>query len=92
MRFSVATASAALVAGVSAAGAYGNGTVYTTEVVTAYTTFCPSPTTVVHNSETYTVTEVSSFPFSCTRPLVALDRRVQDCISIVNNGCFQSLS
>ncbi len=56
MRFStVATASAALVAGASA---YSNGTVYTTEVVTSFTTYCPSPTTVVHNSQTYTVTEV----------------------------------
>ena len=46
----------ALAAGASATGK--NGTVYTTEVVTSYTTFCPGPTTVVHNQQTYTVTEV----------------------------------
>jgi len=61
MRFStLATASAALVAGASAST---NGTVYTTEVVTSFTTFCPSPTMVVHNSQTYTVTEVSLSTF-----------------------------
>lgn len=60
MRFStVATASAALVAGASA---WSNGTMYTTEVVTAYTTYCPSPTQIVHNSQTYTVTEVRKIP------------------------------
>ena len=54
----VIAASAALVAG---ANAWGNDTiVYTTEVLTAYTTYCPAATSVVHNSKTYTVTEVSS--------------------------------
>ena len=52
----VIAASAALVAG---ANAWGNATIeYTTEVLTAYTTFCPYATSVVHNSQTYTVTEV----------------------------------
>ena len=52
---------AALVAGASAHYAQGNGTVsYTTEILTAYTTYCPAATSVVHNSKTYTVTEVSS--------------------------------
>lgn len=32
----------------------------TTEVVTAYTTYCPEPTTITHGTETYTVTEVCS--------------------------------
>ena len=60
MRSSVIAASAALVAG---ANAYGNGTVsYTTEVLTAYTTYCPAATSIVHNSHTYTVTEVSCAP------------------------------
>lgn len=54
---SVVAASAALVAG---ANAWGNVT-YTTEVVTAYTTYCPSSTEVVHGTKTYTVTEVSDF-------------------------------
>jgi hypothetical protein len=52
---SVVAASAALVAG---ANAFGNAT-YVTEVVTAYTTFCPTPTEVVHGTHTYTVTKVS---------------------------------
>ena len=57
MRFTVAAAAAALVAGVSAN--YSNGTtMYTTEVVTAYTTYCPAPTSIVHGNMTYTVTEV----------------------------------
>lgn len=53
-------ASAAFVAG--AAATYGNnGTVpvYTTEVVTALVTYCPSSMQIVHGTETYTVTEVS---------------------------------
>lgn len=55
---SVVAASAAFAAG---ANAWGNVT-YTTEVVTAYTTYCPSPTSpthVVHGTKTYTITEVS---------------------------------
>jgi hypothetical protein len=32
---------------------------YTTEEVTAYTTYCPYPTTVTWADKTYTVTEVS---------------------------------
>ena len=54
---------ASLVAGaglVAAVSASSNGTtpVYTTEVVTAYTTYCPEPTSIVHNNITYTITEV----------------------------------
>lgn len=52
----VVAASAALVAG---ANALSNATIeYTTEVLTAYTTYCPYSTSIVHNSQTYTVTEV----------------------------------
>ena len=54
---SVVAASAALVAG---ANAWGNVT-YVTEVVNAYTTYCPSSTEVVHGTKTYTVTKVSDF-------------------------------
>ena len=51
---------AALAAGASAHYAQGNGTIsYTTEVLTAYTTYCPASTTLVHGDQTYTVTEVS---------------------------------
>jgi hypothetical protein len=34
--------------------------VYTTEVVTSYTTYCPYPTEVVHGDKTYTVTEATT--------------------------------
>jgi len=50
MRFEIA-AVAAFVAG--AAAQYGNGTV-------AYTTYCPEATTLVHGSQTYTVTEATT--------------------------------
>jgi hypothetical protein len=59
MQYSV-VALAAFVA--TASANYYNGTtpVYTTEVVTSYTTYCPYPTEVVHNDVTYTVTEATT--------------------------------
>ena len=57
MRFAVAAIATTLVAGASAS--YQNATtLYTTEVVTAYTTYCPAATSIVHGNVTYTVTEV----------------------------------
>lgn len=56
---SIIAASVALVAGANAHYSYDNVT-YTTEVVTAYTTVCPTPTEIVHGTQTYTVTEVSN--------------------------------
>ena len=57
MRYSYVAAPLALAAGASA---WGNGTIeYTTEVVTAFTTYCPGSTTFSHASSTYVVTEVS---------------------------------
>lgn len=56
---SIVAASVALVAGANAHYSYDNVT-YTTEVVTAYTTVCPTPTEIVHGTQTYTVTEVNS--------------------------------
>lgn len=58
---SVIAASAALVAG---ANAWAGNVTYTTEVLTAYTTYCPSSTELVHGTKTYTVTEVSQNPKS----------------------------
>jgi len=60
MRFSIAlTALAASVA--SASYGYGNTTDYTTtEVVTSYTTYCPSPTQITHGTHTYTVTSATT--------------------------------
>jgi len=38
----------------------GGDVAYTTEVVTEFTTFCPSPTTLTHGDKTYTVTEATT--------------------------------
>ncbi|KAI4174774.1 MAG: hypothetical protein LQ346_008192 [Caloplaca aetnensis] len=70
-------ASAALVAGVAAT--HGNGTApvqYTTEIVTAYTTFCPAATQITHGAETYTVTEattltITNCPCTVTKPVMS---------------------
>ncbi|PKS07611.1 hypothetical protein jhhlp_006217 [Lomentospora prolificans] len=60
-------------AGLAAAGAVPaqNGTVYTTEVVTAYTTYCPEATTITDGDNTITVTEpttltITHCPGGCT--------------------------
>lgn len=47
----------ALAATASASYGYGNVS-YTTEVVTAYTTYCPEATQLTYNGQTYTITEV----------------------------------
>jgi len=53
---------------------YGNGTQYTTEVVTAYTTYCPAPTTLTYQDKTYTITEATTLtitdcPCTVSHPL-----------------------
>ncbi|KAM7190708.1 hypothetical protein V8F20_009613 [Naviculisporaceae sp. PSN 640] len=68
MKFSAATVLAA-VAGAQAY-AYSNVT-YTTEVVTAVTTYCPGPTQITYGGETYTVSEATTLtitkcPGGCT--------------------------
>ncbi|KAL8990760.1 MAG: hypothetical protein Q9177_000660 [Variospora cf. flavescens] len=59
-------ASATLVAGVAAHG-HLNSTVpvYTTKHVTAYVTFCPAPTEIVHGSSTITVTSATTLTIDC---------------------------
>ncbi|CAI4215175.1 unnamed protein product [Parascedosporium putredinis] len=66
-------------AGLAAAGAVPaqNGTVYTTEVVTAYTTYCPEATTITDGDNTITITEptvvtITHCPGGCTikKPVV----------------------
>ncbi|KAL9023531.1 MAG: hypothetical protein Q9196_007146 [Gyalolechia fulgens] len=77
MRSSLITASAALVAG--AAASHYNGTEpiqYTTEIVTAYETYCPSATEITHGGVTYTVTEattltVTNCPCTVTKPMTS---------------------
>jgi len=84
MRFSSAAAAAALVAGATASYGnygygYGNSTetpVYTTEVVTAYTTYCPGPTQITYGTQTYTVTEattltITNCPCTVTYPVTS---------------------
>ncbi|KXT02344.1 hypothetical protein AC578_166 [Pseudocercospora eumusae] len=41
------------------------GNVYTTEVQTAYTTYCPQPTTFTHQQTTYTVTKATTITLPC---------------------------
>ncbi|RMX98250.1 hypothetical protein D0868_10197 [Hortaea werneckii] len=77
MRFTAAIAAAGL-AGAAVADHMGNSTmaasasdVYVTDVVTAYTTYCPNPTKITHKGETYTVSEattltITNCPGGCT--------------------------
>ncbi|KAI5205098.1 hypothetical protein E4T39_03312 [Aureobasidium subglaciale] len=51
-----ASASAAYINGTAPV----NGTVYTTQTVTALTTYCPAATTVVQNGKTYTVSSATT--------------------------------
>lgn len=58
-------AAGSLLAAAAQASPVANGTasgaiVYTTEVLTALTTYCPAATTLVHGSKTYTVTEATT--------------------------------
>lgn len=55
MKFSAA---AVLAAAVGASAHYGSNATVVTEVVTAYTTYCPGPTHITHGDKVYTVTEV----------------------------------
>jgi hypothetical protein len=68
MRFAVA---AAAVVGVAAAQNATASDVYVTEVVTAFTTFCPYATSFTHAGSTYTVSEattltITNCPGGCT--------------------------
>jgi hypothetical protein len=55
------TTLATIAVAATAVSAWSNDTiVYTTDVVTAYTTYCPAATSVVVGGKTYTVTEVRS--------------------------------
>lgn len=47
--------------------------VYTTEVLTAYTTYCPGPTTITHGESTYTVTSATTLTIT-NCPFVPLPR------------------
>jgi len=65
------TATIVALAGVVAAN---KNVTYVTEVVTALTTYCPAPTTIVHSDKTYTITKPTTFtitdcPCTITRPV-----------------------
>ncbi|KAH8169811.1 hypothetical protein LIA77_10355 [Sarocladium implicatum] len=66
---------ASMAAVAQAAAMYGNGTVTTTtEVVTAFTTYCPEATTLTYGDKTYTVTEATTLtitdcPCTLTKPV-----------------------
>ena len=69
MQFTVAS----LLALATSAAALSNVT-YTTEVVTALTTYCPASTTLTHNGKTYTITEATTLtitdcPCTVTKPV-----------------------
>lgn len=73
MRYSAAAL--AFAAGAQAMYNY-TGPVYTTEVVTAYTTYCPAATQISHNGVTYTVTEattltITNCPCTVTKPVTS---------------------
>ncbi|KAM0345425.1 hypothetical protein ACHAPU_006588 [Fusarium lateritium] len=77
MSFFKAAAAAGLLIGAAQASpyaVYGNGTQYTTEVVTAITTYCPAPTTLTYGDKTYTVTKettltITDCPCTISHPL-----------------------
>lgn len=66
----------AAVAALAATGAYAvpSNITYTTEVVTALTTYCPYATSLTHNGVTYTITEpttltITNCPCTVTKPV-----------------------
>lgn len=66
-------AAAAALVGAASAMQYSNVT-YTTEVVTAYTTYCPAATQITQNGKTYTATEATTLtitdcPCTITKPV-----------------------
>jgi len=82
------TAVLALAAG---AMAFSNGTIsYTTEVVTAVTTYCPGPTQVTYGGSTYTITEattltISDCPCTIKKPVTTISSVVcHNCPSYTN--------
>lgn len=70
MKFSAA----AVIVAVAGVSAHSNVS-YTTEVVTAYTTYCPAPTEITHGGKTYTITEATTLtitdcPCTITKPVI----------------------
>ncbi|KAK0392583.1 hypothetical protein NLU13_2078 [Sarocladium strictum] len=58
----------------TACSAQPTNTVYTTEIVNSYTTYCPEATTLTHGNKTYTVTQpttltITDCPCTVTKPI-----------------------
>ncbi|KAM3466394.1 hypothetical protein MY5147_009048 [Beauveria neobassiana] len=94
---------AASVAGLSAYALPSNATVtaspnivYTTEVVTALTTYCPASTTLTFNSKTYTVTSATTLTITdcpCTVHKPVPTGHAQDeCAKKCSNALFECKS
>lgn len=71
MKFSAA----ALIAVATGASAFQNVT-YTTEVVTAITTFCPAATELTHAGTTYTISSVGLRPEGGVLTRLGIGRRI----------------
>ncbi|EAA31450.2 hypothetical protein GE21DRAFT_7854 [Neurospora crassa] len=86
MKFSAA----AVLAAAAGAHAWSNVT-YTTEIVTAVTTYCPGPTEITHGGNTYTVTEattltISDCPCTVTKPIITTSSVIcHSCTGYVNS-------
>jgi polyisoprenoid-binding protein YceI len=59
MQFTVASV---LALAATASATYASNVTYTTEIVTAVTTYCPAATQISFNGQTYSVTEVRTDP------------------------------
>ncbi|KXH46259.1 mmc protein [Colletotrichum simmondsii] len=87
MKFSAA----ALV--LAATGAMANKNVtYVTEVVSAYTTYCPGPTVISHADKTYTITKATTLtitdcPCTVTKPVFTSSVvKCENCAAPTKNG------
>jgi len=92
MKFSVA----AVLAAAAGAHAWSNIT-YTTEVVTALTTYCPGPTKITHAGSTYTVTSattltITNCPCTVTRPVTTVSSVVCHSCSAYTNSTTKATS
>lgn len=74
----------AILAAAAGAHAWSNVT-YTTEIVTAVTTYCPEPTEITYGGTTYTITEattltISDCPCTVTKPVTTISSVIcHDC-------------
>lgn len=79
MQFSIV---AVLAAATAVSAGYGGNITYTTEVVTAYTTYCPEPTTLTYGDVEYTITEATTLTITdcpCTIEKPVTTAPVEEC-------------